>query len=80
MTKAPQRGVALFLSAMSFCLASCAPVEQALDPNCTPEKAARNAAAQASVGIPANRCTPGETARDVTGTDGAADEVRDRLP
>ena len=53
----------------------------AVDPDCTPAKAAKGAAQRAVVGV-GNRCDVGETARDVTGVDGkkpkeaAADAVR----
>lgn len=51
-------------------LAGCATVEDAIDPDCTADKAARNAATQATLGLPSNRCTPGEAARDIAGVDG----------
>ena len=37
----------------------------ALNPDCTPEKAAKGAAAKATVGV-GGRCKPGETAKDTT--------------
>lgn len=40
----------------------------AIDPDCTPAKAAKGAAQRAAVGV-GNRCDVKETARDVTGTD-----------
>ena len=36
-----------------------------LDPDCTPEKAAKSAAAKATVGV-GGRCKPGETVKDST--------------
>jgi hypothetical protein len=35
------------------------------DPDCTPEKAAKSAAAKATVGV-GGRCKPGETVKDTT--------------
>jgi len=40
-----------------------------VDPDCTPEKAAKRQVQQATIGV-SNRCTPAETARDVAGVDG----------
>jgi hypothetical protein len=37
----------------------------ALNPDCTPEKAAKGAAAKATVGV-GGRCKPGETVKDTT--------------
>lgn len=73
----PTTGLLLIAALLA---SGCAAVDDALDPNCTPEKAARNAATQAMVGLPSNRCTPGETARDLTGTDAAFEDAQDRLP
>ena len=42
--------------------------KDAVDPDCTPAKAAKGATQHAAVGV-GNRCDVGETARDVTGTD-----------
>ena len=42
--------------------------KDAVDPDCTPAKAAKGAAQRAAVGV-GNRCDVKETARDVTGTD-----------
>lgn len=52
-----------------------------LDPECTAEKAAKSAAAKATVGV-SGRCTPAEAAKDsVEGvTDNAKDAVGDALP
>ncbi len=44
-------------------------VKDAVDPNCTPTKAAKGAAMKATVGV-GNRCDVGETARDSVGVDG----------
>lgn len=54
----------------SLMICACATLEDAVDPDCTADKAARNAATQATVGLPSNRCTPGEAARDIAGVDG----------
>ena len=40
-----------------------------LDPDCTAEKAAKSAAAKATVGV-GGRCDPKETAKDTVGLDG----------
>ncbi|WP_170425145.1 hypothetical protein [Ruegeria arenilitoris] len=40
-----------------------------VDPDCTPEKAAKRQVQQATIGV-SNRCTPAETARDTAGIDG----------
>ena len=39
-----------------------------LDPECTPEKAAKSAAAEATVGV-GGRCKPAETVKDTVGID-----------
>lgn len=52
-------------------------VTDAVDPDCTPEKAVKGAAVEATVGLK-NRCDAAETARDVTGTDGKLDDLKDR--
>jgi hypothetical protein len=44
-------------------LASTNAVAGVLDPDCTPEKAAKSAAAKATVGV-GGRCKPGETVKD----------------
>ena len=49
---------------------------EAIDPDCTPGKAAKGAAMKATVGV-GNRCGVAETARDVTGTDGKLDDTKD---
>ena len=67
---------AFFLSVTTA--AASGPVEKAqdaLDPDCTPAKAAKGAAMKATVGI-GNRCGVGETVRDLTGTDGKAKEIK----
>ena len=46
-------------------------VKAAVDPDCTPAKAAKGAAMKATVGV-GNRCDAAETARDAAGVDGAA--------
>jgi hypothetical protein len=55
--------------------ASAGPLDRAknaVDPDCTPGKAAKGAAMRATVGV-GNRCDVGETARDVTGIDDRVD-------
>ena len=56
--------------AAGLVLSGCEIVEDAVDPDCTPDKAAQNLATQATVGLPSNRCSPAETVRDVAGVDG----------
>lgn len=53
--------------------------QEAVDPNCTVEKAAKGAAMKATVGV-GNRCDAAETARDVTGVDGKGEAVMDKVP
>ena len=48
------------------------------DPNCTVSKAAKGAAMKSTVGV-GNRCGVGETARDVTGTDGKVKDVKKKV-
>lgn len=60
--------------------ASAGPVEKAgnaVDPDCTPAKAATGAATRATVGV-GNRCGVGETARDMAGVDGKGVKSQDR--
>ena len=52
--------------------------KNAVDPDCTVEKAAKGAAMKATVGV-GNRCDVGETARDVTGVDGKGKPVKKKL-
>ncbi|PKM09705.1 MAG: hypothetical protein CVV17_00055 [Gammaproteobacteria bacterium HGW-Gammaproteobacteria-7] len=52
-------------------------VKDAVDPNCTPTKAAKGAAMKATVGV-GNRCDVGETVRDTVGVDGKVDDVKGR--
>lgn len=47
----------------TFLLAGTSAVAGVLDPECTPEKAAKGAAAKATVGV-GGRCKPGETVKD----------------
>jgi hypothetical protein len=70
--------VAMVLTSLMV-LAGCDTVEDALDPECTAESAARNAAMQTTIGV-GNRCGPGETVRDMTGTDGMVEDAQERLP
>lgn len=51
----------------------------AVDPDCTVEKAVKGAAMKATVGV-GNRCDTAETARDVTGVDGVAKDVKKKVP
>ena len=60
-------------------LSGCDAVDDALDPDCTAESAARNVAMQSTIGV-GNRCGPGETVRDMTGTDGMVEDAREALP
>jgi hypothetical protein len=46
-------------------LANASAIAGVLDPDCTPEKAAKSAAAKATVGV-GGRCKPGETVKDST--------------
>lgn len=52
--------------------------KDAVDPNCTVEKAAKGAAMKATVGV-GNRCGAAETARDVTGVDGKGKDVKKKV-
>jgi hypothetical protein len=60
-------GLALFGPA--FADGPIAKAKNAVDPDCTPTKAAKGAAMKATVGI-GNRCGVAETARDTAGVDG----------
>ncbi len=72
------RGFAMS-SACVLLLSGCDAVDDALDPDCTAESAARNVAMQSTIGV-GNRCGPGETVRDMTGTDGMVEDAREALP
>lgn len=52
--------------------------KDAVDPNCTVEKAAKGAAMKATVGV-GNRCGAAETARDVTGVDGKGKDIKKKV-
>jgi len=52
--------------------------KNAVDPDCTVEKAAKGAAMKATVGV-GNRCSVDETARDVTGVDGKGKPVKKKI-
>ena len=52
--------------------------KDAVDPNCTPSKAAKGAAMKATVGV-GNRCGVAETARDATGVDGKVNDVKKKV-
>ncbi len=61
--------------ALAATVAAAGPLDKAknaVDPDCTPGKAAKGAAMKATVGI-GNRCDVAETARDVTGVDDRVD-------
>ncbi len=49
--------------------------KDAVDPECTTQKAVKGAAMKATVGV-GNRCGVAETARDVAGVDGKGKEVK----
>lgn len=51
----------------------------AVDPDCTVDKAVKGAAMKATVGV-GNRCDTAETVRDVTGVDGMAKDAKKQLP
>ena len=51
-------------------------VSDAIDPDCTAQKAAKGAAMKATVGV-GNRCGVAETARDTAGVDGKLDDAKD---
>lgn len=53
--------------------------KDAVDPVCTASKAVKGAVESATVGV-SNRCDAAETARDVTGVDGKADDAKDKRP
>lgn len=48
--------------------------KKAVDPDCSVTRAAKGVAMKSTVGV-GNRCSVGETARDVTGVDGAKDKA-----
>jgi hypothetical protein len=63
------------LLALAAAAADAGPLDtarDAVDPDCTPAKAAKGAAMRATVGV-GNRCDVAETARDVTGVDDRVD-------
>ena len=55
----------LFGSTLACLLLAGTATAGVLDPDCTPEKAAKSAAAKATVGV-GGRCKPGETAKDTS--------------
>jgi hypothetical protein len=56
----------LFFSSVLACvLLGGTAVAGVLDPDCTPEKAAKSAAAKATIGV-GGRCKPAETAKDTS--------------
>lgn len=52
--------------------------KDAVDPNCSVEKAAKGAAMKATVGV-GNRCGVAETARDVSGVDGKGKDIQKKV-
>jgi len=50
-----------------------------LDPNCTPQKAAKSAATKATVGV-GGRCDMKEAAKDTAGVDGKKGKLSDAVP
>lgn len=62
------------LVAPAFADGPIAKAKNAVDPDCTPAKAAKGAAMKATVGI-GNRCGVAETARDAAGVDGKKDKI-----
>ena len=62
--------IALMSSATSVYAGPVKSAKEAVDPDCTPAKAAKRAASKATVGVAVNRCDAGETARDTAGVDG----------
>lgn len=67
--------ILLFVSASAASAGPVAKAKDAVDPDCTPAKAAKGAAMKATVGV-GNRCDAAETARDVTGVDGKAKKAK----
>lgn len=73
------RTAVLAIAMTSFSAATyAAGLKDALDPDCTVEKAAEGAAMKATIGI-GNRCGAAETIRDTTGVDGVADDAMDAI-
>ena len=60
---------AMMLAAPAFDDGPVAKAKDAVDPDCTPGKAAKGAAMKATVGV-GNRCGVAETVRDTAGVDG----------
>ncbi|MEM1009523.1 MAG: hypothetical protein AAGJ35_11010, partial [Myxococcota bacterium] len=52
--------------------------KDAIDPNCTVDKAVKGAAMKATVGV-GNRCGVKETAKDVSGVEDKVDNAKDSL-
>ena len=70
-------GAALALAAA---VASADPLDKAkdaVDPDCNLERAARGAAAKATVGVRSNRCDVAETTRDALGVDDRDSKKKD---
>ncbi len=74
----PMRAFALPLGT-HFLVAACTAVDDASDSDCTAETAALKVALQSTISV-GKGCGPGETVRDVTGTDGMVENAKDRLP
>ncbi len=62
------------LVALAFVFISSTASAGVLDPDCNAEKAAKSAAAKATIGV-GGRCTPAEAAKDM-----ASDKVEDVVP
>jgi len=64
-------------SALAWLLVAASAFAGVLDPDCTPEKTAKGAAAKATIGV-GGRCKPGETVKDSSKRAvGADDKKRD---
>lgn len=55
-----------------------AKAQDAIDPDCTAQKAAKGAAMKATVGV-GNRCGAAETAKDVAGVDGKGKDLKKKV-
>lgn len=72
------RAAVLAAAMICFSGAAYAGANDAIDPDCTVEKAAKGAAMKATVGV-GNRCDAAETARDTAGVDGKSDDAKDAI-
>ena len=64
-------------SALTFLLVGGIAAAGVLDPECTPEKAAKGAAANAAIGV-GGRCKPAETVKDSTARAVGVDDKKKR--